>query len=147
MERYFVEIDAEKYESDGEIYIIAPPFCWSALCERESSPLPKSGFEIHRKEYLCRFIRATGSQRGAVAEYLLRKKDGQGKVLATNRELAAATGVSLGTVSALLRDLRAAGCVKCRTGSVMLNPGVAHRGDRRREAVLLKLYETFENRP
>jgi len=50
MGRYFVEIDAEKYENYGEVYIIAPPIQWEALCEREFAKIPRGGFEIHSKE-------------------------------------------------------------------------------------------------
>ena len=146
MDRYFVEIDTEKYENFGEVYITAPPIQWSILCEREFAKVPRGGFEIHRRESLCSFVKAIGGQRGVVGEFLIRRKDSQNKILATNREIAAITGISLGATNALLQQLRNSDCIRCRSGSLMVNPGVAHRGDRRREAFLLNLYENFENK-
>jgi len=90
-------------------------------------------------------VKVIGGQRGAIADFLLRKKNSLGQLLTTSREIAAEAGTSIGTVSKTMQDLQAAGCVKCRTGGIMLNPGVAHQGDRRREAFLLRLFENFEN--
>ena len=144
MNRYFIEIDSKKYEEYGEIDIISPPM-QGELLDAQFAQKVKGGFEIHRPEYLCRFIRTVGGQRGAVAEYLIRKKGSQNKVLATNRELAAQTGVSLATVNTLLQELDRVDCIKRRTGAVMVNPGVGHRGNRQREAYLMKLYGNFSH--
>lgn len=145
MKRYYVEIDSNKYEENGEIDIISAPQQWEYPSDTPDTK--KSGiFEIHRPKYLCKFIRTVGGQRGVVAEHLLKRKDGQNKILITNRELAATTGVSLATTNDLLRDLRNAGCIKCRTAAVMVNPGIAHKGNRQREAVLMKLYNSFDSR-
>lgn len=145
MSRYFAEIDAYKYEPFGEVDMVSPPAEWEELLSREFRKLSKGGFEIHRQEFFCTFVRVIGGQRGKVAEFLLRKKDSQGKMVATNKQIATETGASLGTVNALLQELDKADCIKRRTAALMLNPGVAHRGNRVREAYLLELYNNFEN--
>lgn len=146
MNRYYLEIDSEKFEQSGEVEIVNGPVSWQQLFDDTIGEAPKGNFGIHRKDWLCNFINVIGGQRGKVGEYLIRKKDGQNKVLATNREIAAQTGVALATTNSILRELRKADCIRCRTAAVMLNPGVAHKGSREREAFLLKLYDNFENR-
>lgn len=145
MNRYYLEIDSDKFEQTGEVEIVNGPVSWQQLFDDTIGKAPKGNFGIHRKDWLCNFVIVIGGQRGKIGEYLIRKKDGQNKVLATNREIAAQTGVALATTNSILQELRKADCIRCRTAAVMLNPGVAHVGDRIREAYLLKLYESFGN--
>jgi len=142
--KYYVEIDAVKFEQAGEVALTSPPMPWQKIFD-DNLIVPKGNFGIHRLDWLCTFIESVGGQRGKVAVFLIRKKDGQNKVLASNREIAAQTGVALSTANSFLQDLRDTGCIKCRTAAVMLNPGVAHKGNREREAYLLKLYAAFGN--
>lgn len=145
MNRYYMEIDASKFEQTGAVEIVGVPVSWADLFNDTIGEVPKGNFGIYRTDWLCAFVNAVGGQRGKVAEFLLRKKDGQNKVLATNREIAAQTKVAPATVNATLQELRQAECIKSRTAAIMLNPGVARRGDKQREAYLLKLYENFGN--
>jgi len=144
--KFFVEIDAEKYQKWGEVAIISPPKELDELLAENFRTVPRGGFEIHRKEQLCRFVRVVGGQRGAVAEEILRKKDNRNCLLATNREISANTGVSLATVNNVLQDLRRENCIKSRTAALMLNPAVSRLGNRQREAYLLDLYNHFERK-
>ncbi len=141
--KYYVEIDTTSFEQDGEIEIIDAPVSWQELFDTTIGPPKKEYFYISRPEQLANFIRVIGGPHGPVAEYLIRQKDGRNSLIVTNRELAAATGVSLATTNTLLQRLRAAGCIRCKTGALMVNPGVSHVGNRQREAFLWKLYEKF----
>ena len=134
MNKYYVEIDSDKYEQTGEVKIINAPISWAELFDSTIGEGPKGNFGIYRKDWLCNFVNVVGGQRGKVGEFLIRKKDSQNKVLATNREIAAQTGIALATTNSLLQELKKAGCIKCRTAAIMLNPGVAHKGNREREA-------------
>lgn len=107
--------------------------------------IPKGSFSIHRPDWLCKFVGAVGGQRGKVAAFLIKEKDARNRVLATNRQISAQTGVALATVNSTLQKLRKAGCIKSRTAAIMLNPGISRWGNRQREAYLLKLYADFGN--
>lgn len=146
MHKYYIEIDAAKLEQTGEVEIIDGPVSWQELFDTTIDPPKKENFYISRPDQLANFIRIVGGAHGAVAEYLVRRKDGRNGLVITNRELAAATSTSLGATNMLLQRLRAADCIRCKTGALMVNPGVSHIGNRQREAYLLKLYESFGNR-
>lgn len=146
MNRYYMEIDATKFERTGAVEIVGVPVSWADLFNDTIGEAPKGNFGIYRTDWLCAFVNAVGGQRGKVAEFLIRKKDSRNRVLATNREIASQTGVALATTNLTLQELRKADCIKSRTAAIMLNPGVARRGNRQREAFLLKLYENFENK-
>jgi len=132
---YFVQIDTQRYEQYGEVEIVSPPV--------NISEVPKGNFEICRKNWMGRFVKTIGGQRGVIGETLLRKRDGQNKVLLTNRELSKETGASLTTVNNCLQDLQKADCIRCRRGVLMVNPGICHVGNRQREAFLLEVYKHF----
>lgn len=145
MHKYYIEIDAAKFEQAGEVEIIDAPVSWQDLFDTTIGPPKKENFYISRPDQLSNFIRVIGGPHGPVAEYLVRRKDGRNRLVITNRELAAATGTSLGATNMLLQRLRAADCIRCKTGALMVNPGISHIGNRQREAFLLKLYKDFEN--
>lgn len=144
MHKYYIEIDAAKFEQTGEVEIIDGPVSWQELFDTTIDPPKKENFYISRPDQLADFIRIVGGPHGSVAEYLIRRKDGRNSLIVTNRELSAATGVALATTNTLLQRLRAADCIRCRVGSLMVNPGISHIGNRQREAFLLKLYNNFE---
>lgn len=146
MNRFFVEIDATKFQRDGEVAIIDAPKSWELLFDSIIEKPPKGNFSISRQDQLADFVRVVGGAHGKLAEYLIRQKDGRNAIISTNRELASATGVSLAAANTLLQRLRAADCIRCRTGALMVNPGISHRGDRQREGFLMKLYQDFENK-
>lgn len=145
MSKYYTEIDADMFERYGEVEIVGAPVSWEELFDTTIGPPQKGNFYISRPDQLANFIRIVGGAHGPVAEYLVRRKDGRNCLIATNRELSAATGVSLGATNALLQRLRDADCIRCKTGALMVNPGVSHIGNRQRESFLLKLYEKFDN--
>lgn len=146
MNRFFVEIDATKFERDGEVALIDTPKSWESLLDSLIEKPPKGNFSISRQDQLGTFIKVVGGAHGAVAKYIVQQKSGRNELIISNRELAAATGVSLASTNQLLQRLRAADCIRCRTGALMVNPGISHKGNRQRERFLMKLYQDFENK-
>jgi DNA-binding Lrp family transcriptional regulator len=75
-----------------------------------------------------------------VLMWLLAKANSQNQVIATYREIAAATGVSVRTVAALMGKLRDANVIaETRRSMWRLNPDVVFKGDHnKRMAVLIQ---------
>lgn len=65
-------------------------------------------------------------------------------MIITTRELAEKTNTSLPTVFATLKLLKESNLIQQRTGAIMINPKIAHRGNDKKEAFLLTKFETFE---
>ena len=66
-------------------------------------------------------------------------------MIITVRELASKTNTSLQTVSDTLKLLKDANLIEQRTGAIMLNPKLAHRGSDKKEAFLLTRFEEFSD--
>lgn len=143
MNRSYVEINTEKYLSTGEIEVISTPYTYDQLFEDELGDPPNKGFGIHRLNVLVDMIRAIGGKRGQVMEYILKSKNVHNQELVTLREIANRSNVSLQTVQTTMTALRGANCIRVKRGRLMVNPGIDHRGDRRREAFLYRLYDDF----
>ena len=65
-------------------------------------------------------------------------------MIITNRELAANCNVSTQTVTQALKLLKEKGLIATRTGAIMILPKIAHKGNDRKEAFLMRKFETFE---
>ena len=66
-------------------------------------------------------------------------------MIITTRELAEKTKTSLPTVSATLKLLlKESNLIQQRTGAIMLNPKLAHRGKDTKEKYLLTKFDMFE---
>lgn len=143
---YYVKIDKTKFLSEGEIVIKGEPKDLTEIFGDEFEKMPDKGFRIHRPDIFCRFIEAVGGKRGKLAAYILKHKDPRNILLARVRDLAAGAGVSLQTATDTLKLLKNADLIKTISGALMVNPGVDHSGDRKRETYLMKVYQGFDNR-
>jgi DNA-binding transcriptional ArsR family regulator len=104
----------------------------------------RNGFEITYLAYLFDLFDKLGGKKYTVLKYILQNKSSDNTLIITNRELAAKTGTSLQTVSDALKLLREAHLIETRTGAIMLNPKLAHRGRAGRERYLLQKFTTFQ---
>lgn len=143
---YFIEVDEEKYLSEGEISVVGSPKTLDELFGDEFEKMPDKGFRIHRPEVLCKFVEAIGGKRGKAAAYILKHKDPRNILLTRVCDLATNAGVSLQTANDTLRLLRQTDSIKTINGALMVNPGVDHSGDRKRETYLMKVYQGFDSR-
>lgn len=104
----------------------------------------RNGFEITYLAYLFDLFDKLGGKKYTVLKYILQNKSSDNTLIITNRELATKTGTSLQTVSDALKLLREAHLIETRTGAIMLNPKLAHRGRANRERYLLQKFTTFQ---
>lgn len=105
--------------------------------------VPRNGFEITYLTYFMELFDQLGGRKYKVFKYIIENKNSENQLIITTRELAVKTKTSLPTVSATLKLLKNANLIEQRTGAIMLNPKLAHRGNDKKEAFLLARFEEF----
>lgn len=99
--------------------------------------VPRVGFAITYLSTIINMIDTIGNKKMQVVKYVLQKMDSNNKLSETVREIAAGSGCSLQTVQETLKLLEECGIVARKTGTVMLSPKLAHKGNARREKFLM----------
>ena len=107
--------------------------------------VPRNGFEITYLTYFMELFDQLGGRKYKVFKYIIENKNSENQLIITTRELAVKTKTSLPTVSATLKLLKNANLIEQRTGAIMLNPKLAHRGNDKKEAFLLARFEEFND--
>lgn len=105
--------------------------------------VPRNGFEITYLAYLFNIFDKLGGQKYKVLKYILQHKSSDNTLIITNRELAEKSKTSLQTVVGALKVLREAKLIETRTGAIMINPKIAHRGNEGTERYLLQKFAVF----
>lgn len=103
----------------------------------------RNGFEITYLSYFFDLFDQLAGRKYAVVKYILQHKSSENTLIITNRELAKKCNVGINTVTETLKILREAGLIITRTGAIMINPKLAHRGKVGRERYLLQKFEEF----
>ncbi|MCG4734222.1 replication/maintenance protein RepL, partial [Casaltella massiliensis] len=106
--------------------------------------VPRNGFEITYLSYFFDLFDQLGGQKYKVFKYIIENKNSDNQLIITTRELAEKTKTSLPTVSATLKLLKESNLIQQRTGAIMLNPKLAHRGKDTKEKYLLTKFDMFE---
>lgn len=106
----------------------------------------RQGFEITYLLYFFNLFEQLGGKKYKILQYILKNKNAENQLIITNRELAKNTKTSLQTVSDTLKLLRNAKLIETRTGAIMLNPRLAHRGSSNRERYLLQKFTIFNDK-
>ncbi len=105
----------------------------------------RNGFMITYLSAIINLIDSFGTKRMEVVKYILNNMDKSNNILLiTNRELAKKTGVSLDTVTKTLKSLRDSKIIKTKTGIIMVNPKLIHKGDKNKESYLLMKFSELE---
>lgn len=99
--------------------------------------VPRTGFAITYLSTIINMIETIGNKKMQVVKYVLQNMDSNNKLSETVREISARSGCSLQTVQETLKLLEEAGIVARKTGTVMLSPKLAHKGNARREKFLM----------
>lgn len=105
--------------------------------------IPRNGFEITYLTYLFDLFDKLGGRKYQVLKYILQNKSTDNTLIITTRELAKKCNVSTKTVIETLHILRDANLIETRTGAIMLNPKIAHRGSDGTERYLLQKFAVF----
>lgn len=140
---YYQKIDGNAYLNTGEIVPIGEPKTWDEMYGEDFEKVPNSGFGIHRLDWYCKLLEAIGGKKGKVASYLIRKKNSQNVYVGRVNDIVVDVGISLQTVTEALKLMKQADVIKTMTCALMVNPGCEHKGNRKREAYLMKEYQTF----
>lgn len=104
--------------------------------------ISRSGFMITYLADLVNLIETIGNRKMKVVKYILTHMDSNNKLSETTTEIAEHCGVSRMTVSETLKLLTDAQFIARKTGTIMLSPKIAHKGNAQREHFLMmKFYE------
>lgn len=105
----------------------------------------RNGFEITYLSYLVDLFDELGGKKYIVFKYIIKNKNSENQLIITTKELAEKTKVSEPTVIATLKLLKNANLIQTRTGAIMLNPKIAHKGKNSKERYLLQKFVSFSN--
>lgn len=106
----------------------------------------RSGFMITYLASLVGMIDTLGNKKMKVVKYILSHMDSNNKLSETEHEIAENSGVSRATVHETLKLLRDANFIAQKTGTVMLSPKIAHKGNAQRERYLMTKFFELESR-
>ena len=109
--------------------------------------LDRNGFEITYLAYLFELFDILGNKKMKVFSYILKHKNADNQLIITTRELAEKAGVALSTAHETIKILQEKGLIRCRTGSLMVIPKIAHRGSKNREENLMIKFREFQPEP
>ena len=101
----------------------------------------RNGFEITYLSYLFDLFDKLAGKKYAVVKFILQNKSRDNTLIITTRELAKKCNVGLNTVIETIKLLKEANLIQTRTGAIMLNPKIAHRGTNGTEKYLLQKFE------
>lgn len=107
--------------------------------------VPRAGFEITYLTYFFDLFDQLAGKKYVVVKYILQNKSADNTLIVTNRELAKQCHVGINTVTDTLKLLKEAGLIQTRTGAIMLNPKLAHRGSPGKERYLLQKFTEFSD--
>lgn len=106
--------------------------------------VPRQGFEITYLSYFFDLFDQLGGKKYKVFKYIIENKSSENTLIITTEELAKKCKVGRNTVNETLKLLTKANLITRRTGAIMINPKLAHRGKDTKEKYLLTKFETFE---
>lgn len=107
--------------------------------------VPRTGFAITYLSTIINMIDSIGNKKMQVVKYILQNMDSNNKLSETVREISSGSGCSLQTVQETLKLLEECGIVARKTGTVMLSPKLAHKGNARREKFLMTKFIEINN--
>lgn len=108
-------------------------------------PINRNGFMITYLSAILELIEVLGNKKMQIVKYILANMDkSTNTYLTTTRELAAATNSSTKTVTETIKILRNANIISKRTGAIMINPNLIHRGNQQKEQALITRFSEFD---
>jgi DNA-binding transcriptional regulator YhcF (GntR family) len=134
--KYYMEIDKDAYENDGEIKLIGTPINVAEQIQK----VPRGGFEIAYMTALFDIFDKLGNQKMQVLKYLLKHKDGMNTLNISQRELAKEAGCSLPTVNATLKLLKEAGLLVQKGSVLRISARVTVKGSVQKEGYIMRKF-------
>jgi len=99
--------------------------------------IPRTGFAITYLSTIINMIESIGNKKMQVVKYILQNMDSNNKLSETVREVAKGSECSIQTVHETLTLLENCGVIARKTGTIMLSPKLAHKGNAARERFLM----------
>ena len=142
---------------NDEKVTIAEPELWVQIDRKTGKPIgevqevdvvqkhvERSGFMITYLATIIQMIEKLGNQKMKVVKYILKNMDKSSNVLLkTIREIERESGISKKTVIETLKILEEYGIITRKTGVVMISPKLLHRGDARKERILMAKFKAI----
>ena len=105
----------------------------------------RNGFMITYLSAIINLIEVLGNKKMQVVKYMLANMDQSSNTLIiTTRELASEVGCSHNIVLQTLKILESANIIRRRTGAIMINAELIHRGNESKEKMLLTRFHAFD---
>lgn len=105
---------------------------------------PREDFEIAYISTLCGLMNKLGGKKYKVLSYLLKNKNSDNVVIATNREIATELRISTKTLSETFNLLREYGVIATKTGVIMVLPRLTMQGGAYKEQKLMIVFREFQ---
>jgi len=105
----------------------------------------RQGFMITYLSAIINLIETLGNKKMQVVKYILSNMEKSNNALIiTTRELAKKSNVGHNTVIETLKILENAKIISRKTGAVMVNPNLIHRGSQSKEQTLIAKFQEFD---
>jgi len=105
----------------------------------------RQGFMITYLSAIISLIEFLGNKKMQVVKYILTNMEKANNVLViTTKELSIKSRVSEKTVIETLKILERANIIRRRTGAIMVNSDLVHRGNENKEKVLIARFQEFD---
>ena len=131
----YVKIDADLYVKTGEIKPIDNPF--------DVNEVRKGTFQIIHDDYLSKLLVVNNCKRNDLINYLLKRKDSNNCLKVSNSELSRKIGMSRTIVVETLKLYEKENIIKRNKKIIMINPRLCLKGNKSREMMLIKQYDSF----
>jgi DNA-binding MarR family transcriptional regulator len=112
--------------------------------EMIKTSIPRNGFLITYLSAITNLIEVLGGKKLQVVKYILNNMEySNNSLIITGRELSAKCNVSYAVVVDTLKILESANIITKRTGAIMVNSDLVHRGDAGKEKILITRFQEF----
>lgn len=142
-EPLYFKIDGWKYHHTGEWDVLAGPMTEMEFL-KQAGKAPKGNFSITREKNLIESIRCLKSKTGILFAYLLDNRDTNNQLLYKPKKISMNTGISERGVIENLKYFEQHEIIARDDETIMVHPGIVHRGNRLRENHLLDVFNDMK---
>lgn len=139
----YIQIDTKRFQETGEIFPISKPKTVDELFGNVGKA-PKGGFSITREHNLIQTFRYLKGKMGILLAYLIENRDPNNQLLYDSALIAKNTGLTQKSVIDNLKYFEKCGIIARTSQTIMLFPGIVHRGNRLREGQLIKIFNDIQ---
>jgi len=105
----------------------------------------RQGFMITYLSAIINLIESLGNKKMQVVKYILTNMEkANNTLIVTTKELSVKSKVSENTVIETLKILENANIIRRKTGAIMVNSDLIHRGNENKEKVLIARFQEFD---